>query len=233
MAHLVVLKGLNAKQSITLEKDRILLGRNASCDIVLPANDFAVSREHACILRIQGKFFIEDMGSRNGTYVNNQSVTERRQLSDNDRIRICDFLYGYHETPSIQKPPLPPEVRPEQTVDEPEEISTFEASISSTSQQFLQSQPTEKLRILVEISNNLSKTLDLDRLLPKIADNLFQLFRQADRAFLLIREEVTERNKTIDRLIPKVVKTRRGQDDAQDRGTLHRVRPQHSRAANG
>ena len=58
MASLLVLKGLNAQQSIPLDKDRILLGRNANCDIVLPANDFAVSREHACILRVQGKFFI-------------------------------------------------------------------------------------------------------------------------------------------------------------------------------
>ncbi len=214
MAHLVVLKGHNNnKQNIALDKDRILLGRNANCDIVLPANDFAVSREHACILRIGGKFFIEDMGSRNGTYVNNQPVTERRQLNDNDRIRICDFLYGFHETVPVAKPPLPPEVRPEQTLEEPEGLSSYEASVS-TSQQFLQSQPKEKLRILVEISNSLRKTLDLDRLLPKIADNLFELFRQADRVFLLIREETVEPNKTFDRLIPKVIKTRRVQDES-------------------
>ena len=66
-AYLIVLKGLNAKQRIRLDKDRVLLGRNANCDIVLPANDFAVSREHACIQRVQGNYFIEDMGSRNGT----------------------------------------------------------------------------------------------------------------------------------------------------------------------
>ena len=69
------------------------------------------------------------------------------------------------------------------------------------------------MRALVEISNNLSKTLDLDQLLPKIADNLFQLFRQADRAFVILREEVTDRDKTVDRLIPKVIKTRRPQDE--------------------
>src|SRR5205823_11111814 len=98
MAYLLVLKGNDSKRRITLDKDRILLGRNANCDIVLPANDFAISREHACILRLQDKFFIEDMGSRNGTYVNNQAITERRPLNDRDRIRICDFLYSFHET---------------------------------------------------------------------------------------------------------------------------------------
>src|SRR5439155_26476543 len=185
MASLHVLKGQIPKQNWALDKDRILIGRNANCDIVLPANDFAVSREHACILRVQGKFFIEDMGSRNGTYINNQPVTARQQLNDSDRIRICDFLFGFHETPPAPKPPLPPEVRPEEPAEEPGELSSFEASVS-TSNLFLESQPMEKLRIFIEISNNLSKTLELDRLLPKIADNLFQLFRQADRTFLII-----------------------------------------------
>ena len=88
MAYLLVLKGLNAKQSITLDKDRSVLGRNANCDVVFPANDFAVSREHACILRVQYQFFIEDLGSRNGTYVNNQPVASRQPLRDGDKIRI-------------------------------------------------------------------------------------------------------------------------------------------------
>src|SRR5579864_6876750 len=118
MAYLLVLKGQNARQSITLEKERTVLGRNANCDIVFPANDFAVSREHACILRQQANFFIEDMGSRNGTFLNNQQVTARKPLKDNDKIRICDFLYSFHDTPPAPKPPLPEEVRPEQTIDE-------------------------------------------------------------------------------------------------------------------
>jgi hypothetical protein len=203
MAYLLVVKGNDAKRRIPLDKDRTLMGRNANCDIVLPANDFAISREHVCILRLQGQFFIEDMGSRNGTYLNNQAVTERRPLHDRDRIRICDFLYSFHEAPPTQKP-LPPEVRPEQVEEQPGELN-YEVSISTTGHQYLESQPTEKLRVLVEISNNLRKTLELDSLLPKIADNLFELFRQADRVFVILREEVTERDKSFDRLIPKVI----------------------------
>src|SRR5262249_31868445 len=101
MAYLYVLKGANANESIALEKDRILLGRNATCDIVFPANDFAVSREHACIVRVANQFFIEDLGSRNGTFLNNQPVTTRTPLNDNDRVRICDFVYSFHN-PSDQ-----------------------------------------------------------------------------------------------------------------------------------
>src|SRR5207253_10213668 len=214
MAYLLVLKGQNDKQSITLEKERIVLGRNANCDIVFPANDFAVSREHACILRQQSKFFLEDMGSRNGTILNSQPVTGRQELKDNDQIRICDFLYSFHETALSAKPPLWADMAPEQTVDETEDFSTYEASVSNTSHVFLESQPAERLRVILDISRSLRKSLEMNDLLPKIMDNLFQIFKQADRGFVIMREEVTEREKTVDRLIPRVIKTRRPQDES-------------------
>jgi serine phosphatase RsbU (regulator of sigma subunit) len=213
MAYLVVLKGANAKESIRLDKDRILLGRNANCDVVFPANDFAVSREHACIVRVQDQFFIEDLGSRNGTFLNNQQVTTRTPLNENDRVRICDFLYSFHESLEATRPPLPADLRPEQTIDEPESPSTFEASVSHSSNIYLETQPAEKLRAFLDISNNLSKTLELDSLFPKIVENLFTLFKQADRCFIIMREESVERDKPVERLIPKVIKTRRAQDE--------------------
>ncbi|HEV8059467.1 MAG TPA: SpoIIE family protein phosphatase [Gemmataceae bacterium] len=215
MTYLLVLKGPNAKQTYPLDKDRVLLGRNSNCDIVFPANDFAISREHACILRQQDKFFIEDMGSRNGTFVNNTQIQARLELKDSDKIRICDFLYSFHDTKSAVRhtpiPPLPEE--PKADPDEGESI-TFEASLSSTnSHVLLEAQPAEKIRALIDITNNLSNTLELDSLLPKIVDSLFQLFKQADRGFIILREEAIERDKPVERLIPKVIKTRRPQNE--------------------
>jgi serine phosphatase RsbU (regulator of sigma subunit) len=184
-----------------LDRDKVVLGRNPDCHIVIGGH--AVSREHAHILRVQGKFFIEDRDSRNGTFVNNQQIAARTPLKDNDRIKICDFLCTYHD--SVPAKPLPAELRREEAEpDEPEGTSTFEATIGRiSSQQLYESQPAEKLKVLLEISNSLSRTLELDPLLPKIADNLFQLFRQADRCFLILREENS------DKLLPKMIKTRR------------------------
>jgi sigma-B regulation protein RsbU (phosphoserine phosphatase) len=213
MAYLLALKGLNAKQAFNLDKERTLLGRNASCDIVFPANDFAVSREHACILRLQDKFFIEDMGSRNGTFVNNEKLTQRMQLKDNDKVRICDFLYSFHQTMPVVKQSLPGEEDLDAEGEETEALSTFEAKVSNTSHMILETKPAEKLRALVDISNDLRNTIELERLLPKIVDSLFQLFKQADRGFVILREEVVDRDKTHDRLVPKVIKTRRVQDE--------------------
>jgi pSer/pThr/pTyr-binding forkhead associated (FHA) protein len=70
----------------------------------------------------------------------------------------------------------------------------------------------ETLRGLLEVANNLNKTLDLDALLPKIAENLFGFYRQADRCFIIQAEEGTRK------LMPRVVKTRRPQDE-------HNARP--------
>lgn len=217
MAHLMVVKGANPKQTFPLEKDRTLLGRNSNCDVVFPANDFSISREHACILRVQNKFYIEDMGSRNGTFVNNAPVQARLELKDSDKIRICDFIYSFHDmkpaAPATTPIPVP-DAKTETPAEDGEPL-VFEASVKSTqSNILLETQPADKVRALIDITNNLSNTLQLDSLLPKIVDSLFQLFKQADRGFIILREEADEKEKTPEKLIPKVIKTRRGQIDS-------------------
>src|SRR6202043_1218647 len=95
--------------------DKFIPGRNRVGTIVVNAP--AVSREHAVIRRIQDKFYIEDMKSRNGTFVNNKEVTTRTLLKDNDKIKICDNQLAFFENPP--KAPLPPEFnKGEQTHEE-------------------------------------------------------------------------------------------------------------------
>src|SRR3954462_4418753 len=96
MPSLQILKGPNEGSVIALEGDRFVLGRNPDCAIVIPVT--SVSREHAQILKVSGKFFIEDKQSRNGTFVNNQAINGRTQLQNNDRIRICDFIAAFLDT---------------------------------------------------------------------------------------------------------------------------------------
>src|SRR5690242_15727980 len=103
MAALRFLKGVNSNTIIELAGETIVMGRNQECNIVL--NVPAVSREHAVIRRINNQFFIEDLKSRNGTFVNNKEVTARTLLKDNDRIKICDNLIAFVE--EANRPPLP------------------------------------------------------------------------------------------------------------------------------
>src|SRR5262245_29827670 len=209
MPSLQILKGVNEGQRIPLEGERFTLGRNPDCQVVIPIT--SVSREHAIIFRQQGRFYVEDLQSRNGTFVNNQQINARTLLHHNDRIRICDFLAAFVDTSSTL--PLPKELtrEEEEPEDEGENSTTVEATLSHSSHLVLQTQPAEKLKALLDISSNLSKTLELDPLLPKIVDSLFQLFIQADRCFIILVEEGSGK------LIPKVIKTRRPHDEANAR----------------
>ncbi len=82
---------------------------------------------------------------------------------------------------------------------------------SVASNVLLETQPAEKLNALLDILANLSQTLELDPLLPKIVDTMFQMFKQADRAFIILSDPATKR------LIPKVIKTRRQLDETNAR----------------
>jgi pSer/pThr/pTyr-binding forkhead associated (FHA) protein len=63
-----------------------LLGRSPYCSIVL--NDGLVSRQHAAIRVTRDGVLVEDLGSRNGTWVNQQRINGAHALSPGDRIDI-------------------------------------------------------------------------------------------------------------------------------------------------
>src|SRR5437870_4759171 len=100
MAQMTFVKGANQGTTMEMVGERIVIGRNADCNIVL--NVPAVSREHAVIHKKQGKYYIEDMKSRNGTFVNSKEVSARTQLHDADKIKICDNLMPLYEHPPIK-----------------------------------------------------------------------------------------------------------------------------------
>jgi hypothetical protein len=67
-------------------KDRFLIGRGKHCDLII--NSGKVSREHAAITRESGQYFIEDLGSSNGTWFDKRRIS-RRQIQDGDEYFIC------------------------------------------------------------------------------------------------------------------------------------------------
>lgn len=210
MGYLEVVKGLNPGQQIIIEGDRAVLGRHPDCDIVLDVG--AVSRQHACITQENGQYYVEDLKSRNGTQLNGINVEGRAALADDDEVKICELLFRFYNgapgdhTKGAKRPSL--ENTLAMMVDEESStiMSKIEVSTTGTGLRVTVN-PEVKLKALIEITQNLATSLSLDEVLPKILDSLFKVFVQADRGFIVLRDERGT-------LVPKAVKYRReGADD--------------------
>jgi predicted component of type VI protein secretion system len=84
---LIMREGELANQQWTITTDEFLIGRGGDCQIVLPERQ--VSRHHVKILREDGGFVLQDLGSKNGTHLNGRQVTGRTVLHDGDEIQIA------------------------------------------------------------------------------------------------------------------------------------------------
>ena len=83
-AHLVVRQGPSSRQEHAITLPSTSIGRDATNDIIL--FDPEVSRRHAQITFRNGRYDIEDLGSTNGTFVNQQLVTGSVPLANGDII---------------------------------------------------------------------------------------------------------------------------------------------------
>lgn len=84
---LMVSEGELLGQRWTLAKDELLIGRGNDADIVLPERQ--VSRYHLKIHYRDGRYFLEDLDSKNGTFLNGQQVKGTVGLQDGDEIQIA------------------------------------------------------------------------------------------------------------------------------------------------
>lgn len=87
MPMLLIKEGQLAGKEWVLDRDVVLIGRGADCNIVL--QERAVSRVHARIERRNQGYLLIDMGSKNGTFVNGQQITQPHLLQDGDAIQIA------------------------------------------------------------------------------------------------------------------------------------------------
>lgn len=76
-----------------LNKPRIIIGRGKASDIML--EDMLVSVKHVCLWFEDGEWRIRDMGSRNGTHLNGQLISEDYLLDDGDVIRVGEIELEY------------------------------------------------------------------------------------------------------------------------------------------
>ncbi|MDR1054132.1 MAG: SpoIIE family protein phosphatase, partial [Planctomycetaceae bacterium] len=177
--------------------DSVVIGRNKECHISLVHN--GVSREHAKITFEQNSYFLEDLKSRNGTFVNGTQLTEKTPLHDGDVVRFCDaeFLFFAGEPSNSAREPAAAPVADLNMVKEmgDDESNTFEIKSKI---QLLDKKPiltsanaSIKLQAMIDIGRNLGA--DVNHVLPQLVNNLLKIFLQADCAYILLNDDQTGR----------------------------------------
>lgn len=86
-AMLLILEGPRTGRRIFLEQSELLIGRSERCDIIV--DDRQVSRLHARIRQDADKYILQDLGSKNGTFLNGQEVRKDTVLENGDEIQIA------------------------------------------------------------------------------------------------------------------------------------------------
>lgn len=84
-AELVLVEG-KGPQSVDLIPPETLIGRDAGCHVTIP--DSSVSHRHARIYHSDGEWYVEDLGSTNGTFVNDRPLTRPVVLRPGDTVSI-------------------------------------------------------------------------------------------------------------------------------------------------
>ena len=79
-------------ESFPLASDRATIGRRPDSDVFL--DDVTVSRDHALLVKRNGEFYLDDLGSLNGTYVNRRRI-ESQKLADGDELQIGKYKLSF------------------------------------------------------------------------------------------------------------------------------------------
>ncbi len=85
--HSVVVVVQKTGQRYCLKSSKVKIGRDPSNQVVIPDDTFT-SRHHAWITFEDGDFWIEDLGSTNGSLLNGHPIVKRQVLSAGDKVRV-------------------------------------------------------------------------------------------------------------------------------------------------
>ena len=220
MAKLIV---LHEGQAIPYEltDNDMIIGRNPDCQIRVPSE--GVSRRHALMTYQDGAYFLEDLGTRNGTFVNAKQITSRTQLKHDDRIRLGPLRLRFEAERRTRTPP-PDTVElctnsgddfNVDIVNDERDLSQKMATVRMvTGFGRLDVRPEAKLKAMVEISHSLAGAVNLEDLLPNLLDTLLTvLFPQAERGSILLQDDETGR------MVPTAQQHRRSRDGSKKKLT--------------
>ena len=175
-----------------LEGESFVVGRSSKADLTIP--DRSMSRMHARFYQDQGKWFVEDLGSRNGTLLGGRPVDHPSRLDHGAVIQVGSTSITLREaTRPASTATKTPTSHDSHTIfksaaellQEPAEIRTD--SVTPLGEGLRRY--ADRLRLLTEVNQALDRMISLDELLELILDRAFEHFGPEEAAIFLRDED--------------------------------------------
>jgi hypothetical protein len=207
LAKLHIMNGPSKGQVFDLVNDVYTIGRSPSSDIQV--RDNTVSRNHLKIFRMKNEFFIEDLNSKNGTFVNGERVHVGVQVPVKRGIpfavgRVFLNLSENHKTadeveegPKPKKDSLPkrtaPKVRAEKDLEALDAIDlSKEWGHGGADLVRDRSNASQKnMSLIAKVNDVLREALGINEILEKMLNCILDFFTRIDRGFFILFDEET------------------------------------------
>ena len=211
MASLFVIRGRDQGKRFQLEDAVHTVGRTQDSSVRL--HDTEVSRAHAQLIRRGESYVLRDLGSSNGSFVNGQSASERELISG-DQIQFGRSLVLYtgfveeslenveDKVDIIAKADTNDGSRIVASLSHSEGSEWMLPDVGSSSSPWI-ARARSNLQIMYRTALAVSHTMDIDQLLARIMEMIFE-WVDADRGCIMLKDIET------DKLVPKVRRHRRG-----------------------
>ncbi|WP_427160879.1 adenylate/guanylate cyclase domain-containing protein [Aliinostoc sp. HNIBRCY26] len=181
----------DTETTVTVNRDVFTIGRLPECNLYLPAG--GVSRKHAQIVKqANGTWVIEDLGSKNGTQVNQTVVKTSQNLNHGDVIWLgnVSLMVMVHN-------PLPPPPIKAVTFYEASDQRTILRNAKQLQQQWIEANSNDgdigdknktiaRLKDLVDIAKNLCAAASIEEIFSQVQQVVFRYLNSIDRLALLI-----------------------------------------------
>lgn len=182
--HVVPAQGDPFDQS--LDEDEIVIGRSSQCQVAIA--DRFLSRRHARIIRRDDGWLIEDLGSRNGTLVNGHLIEGSELVHEGDEIQISGSLLHVLSDSPPTGVVTSERGLPGHTVFRPaSDLLVSQSSIAPAERSSVDAlqRYSDRLQLLNDLHQALSRPMALDELLKLILRRAFDDLRPEEGAILL------------------------------------------------
>jgi nitrogen-specific signal transduction histidine kinase len=208
---LFVIRGNDQGSRFELQHDVVGLGRDSSN--VVQLHDTEVSRQHAEVRRNGGVFTLTDLDSSNGTYVNGRRI-RRHVLASGDQVQVGGTLMLFTgpsediEYDLTGKVDISSALATEEqsriirSVTHEEGSRIFDLDADAPQNTWL-ARARSNLQVMYRTALAVSHTLDIDQLLQRIMELIFE-WVEADRGCIMLVDADSKQ------LVPKVRRTRKG-----------------------